>query len=636
MSKRYEQLLDILRRATGPITAAEVAARMNVTDRSVRNYVSAINAGAGAPVVLAGPAGYVLGGRGDSGRERFESEATPAVRSARLIRKLVDARAGLDVHETAAALFVSESTLESDLSRIRSRLEGSGLSLQRTGDRVRMLGPETARRRLLSSLFRDESHREMLELEAIQREFPAENLAGFKTSLISALEAEGFSLNEYGLNAVLLHVVIALDRLERQGARIEAGGDAGLSGRSPAHHDIRRILSSQIPAYFATALPEAELDYLAALIATRVITPDLNGRVSVHDYIVPERLRSIREIIERASREYLVDFSDEDFCDRLALHLQNLVNRARDNSYSRNPLTRSMKSSYPMIYEVAVFVASELQAVEGIDIHEDEIAYIAMHLGAQLEQQRRTKELLRVDVVAPAYHELPANLRDGVSAAIAGEAEVGMVHTRTDIDWSRLEADLIVSTIDPPAPNDRIVVVTPFFRDDDVAATRAALARMRRVRRRAQTVRRLWQYFDAELFLRDFPANGPEHMIRALGERLQHKGIITPAYIEGAIERERLSSTAFTESLAVPHAMTMSADRTAIAIAINTKPIAWASSQVQVVAFIAFAESGRATFQEVFDELIEVFADEANVRSLVKNARDFDSFIVELTQLMQA
>jgi lichenan operon transcriptional antiterminator len=55
--------------------------------------------------------------------------------------------------------------------------------------------------------------------------------------------------------------------------------------------------------------------------------------------------------------------------------------------------------------------------------------------------------------------------------------------------------------------------------------------------------------------------------IRMLGDRMISAGVIDRAYVEGALERERLSSTAFTEHLAVPHAMTMTARRTAIAIA---------------------------------------------------------------------
>jgi lichenan operon transcriptional antiterminator len=55
-----------------------------------------------------------------------------------------------------------------------------------------------------------------------------------------------------------------------------------------------------------------------------------------------------------------------------------------------------------------------------------------------------------------------------------------------------------------------------------------------------------------------------------------------------------------------------------------------------VVAFIAFSESGRASFQEVFDQLVEVFADRDNVRGLVARATDVPSLVAELTRLIDA
>src|SRR5690606_19466519 len=117
----------------------------------------------------------------------------------------------------------------------------------------------------------------------------------------------------------------------------------------------------------------------------------------------------------------------------------------------------------------------------------------------------------------------------------------------------------------------------------------------------------LARYIAPELFVRGMRGLDREGVIRHLGELMISSGVIDHVYVEGALERERLSSTAFTEHLAVPHAMTMSARRTAIAIAIDDAPVEWGDAHVHVVALIAFAESGRAEFQDVFDQFVETF-----------------------------
>jgi lichenan operon transcriptional antiterminator len=95
-----------------------------------------------------------------------------------------------------------------------------------------------------------------------------------------------------------------------------------------------------------------------------------------------------------------------------------------------------------------------------------------------------------------------------------------------------------------------------------------------------------------------------------------------------------MSSTAFTDTIAVPHAMEMSATRTAIAIVVNETPMAWGENRVNVIALIAFSESGRKAFQDVFDQLVEVFSDRDDLQRIVRRASDFPSFLDELVHVM--
>jgi probable licABCH operon transcriptional regulator len=350
----------------------------------------------------------------------------------------------------------------------------------------------------------------------------------------------------------------------------------------------------------------------------------------------PDDLEIVRRIVARASEEYLVDLDDEGFIVRLSLHVRNLINRAQDASFSRNPLTRSIKTSYPMIYELAVYIASELQRQEQIVVNDDEIAYIAMHVGAHLEQQSRREELVSCAIVCPHYYDMHVLLRERVERVLGDDLEVVTVVTRSDVDWTglQLQADLVLTTIDPGTQGDGVIVIQPFLTEGDIDRVRQAASRVRRLRRRAQIKDELLQFFDESLFLRNFHAADEGAMIRALGDRMIERGIIDQAYVDGAIERERMSSTAFTDNLAVPHAMAMSARRTSIAIVVNDAPMDWGENRVNVVALIAFSAAGRATFQSVFDQFVEVFSDRADVQRLIKRSVDFTSFIDELVHVM--
>jgi lichenan operon transcriptional antiterminator len=630
---KYERLLDHLSQADTRVTAAELAEQLGVTTRSVRSYVTAAKAAAHPlNIISSSTTGYRLNREAyaafSSGpRSREAEHETPRDRVHHLVRRLTEAPRGLDVHALAESLYVSDSTIESDLRKVKVLGEEAGLTLTRSGSTVALVGAEADYRRVLSKLFRTESAQGFLELENVQREFASDDLAAFKTGLIAMLESRGYFVNEYGVNSVLLHVAIAVDRVIRSSAT-----DATAVVATP----MGDALAALAREHFDVELGRTDLEYLARLLTTRVITPGQNEPVAevAENYADPQHLDSVRRIVGLVAEEYLLDLDDDTFVVRLALHVGNLIARANDNSYSRNPLVRSIKTSYPMIYDVAVFIASQIQREQSITINDDEISYIAMHLGSHLERQSRREERVTVALVTPGYYDMHLILRQHIERALGDELSVEVVVTRTDVDWTELSTDLVLTTLDSRGADERVLTIQPFLSPADVDAVRRAVARVRRHSRRGRIKDDLLKYFDEALFLRNVRADSEAQMIRTLGDLMVERGVIDESYVTGAIEREQLSSTAFTDSIAVPHAMSMSASRTSIAIAVNESAMPWGENRVNVIALIAFSSSGRASFQTVFDQFVEVFADRTEVLELIKRSTGFTEFIEQLVRVI--
>lgn len=635
MADKYERMLELLFQADDWVTATELAEQLGVTTRSVRSYVAAAKSAAHPrAIVSASTAGYRLNREqyadflSDS-RERGSGAETPQDRVHHLIRRLTESQSGIDVHGLADSLFVSESTIEADLRKAKTLVDDAGGTLERRGSTVFLTGSEGARRRLLSALVQSESTQGMLDLEQIEDEFGLAGLGAFKTELIEALDAKGFFINEYGIDAVILHVAIAVDRARRD----QHLPDAEATTVPERHRPIGEILERLTRAQFSVELTSADTDYLARLLITRVIAPG-NGPAG-ETVVDSDDVATVRRIVDLVLQEYVVDFRDEAFITRLAIHLGNLVARARENAHTRNPLTRSIKSSYPLIFDIAVYIASIVQRERGITVDDDEISYIALHLGSHLERVSRREERVSCTIVCPSYYDLHAILRTRVERELGSELSVEFVVTRTDVDPRELTSDLVISTIPTVALRDGVVVVQPFLTDDDIDAIRTAISRVRRQRRRARIIDELLEYFDEALFFTPPPGDTPESIIRGLGAALVDAGVANEAYVTAALERERMSSTAFTETLAVPHAMGLTAERTAIAIALSPTPIVWGDARVSVVAFIAFSAEGRARFQPLFDQFVDVFASRRDVAELVRDATDFDAFIARLAQLLE-
>ncbi|MDL5488137.1 BglG family transcription antiterminator [Microbacterium wangruii] len=633
---RQDRLLALLSRDGEWRTAATLADSLGVTPRSVRSYVTAVNARVpGGGAVESGPLGYRAGQEAGTALRAETDAGTPRDRLHALVRTLLDEHQGIDVFETADRLHVSPATVDADLARVRGLLGGTELTLERSASRARLRGTEAAQRRLLSRLAHDEMDAGSFDIEALRRTLGTESVGAqafgpFKTELVAGLGALGYFVNELGIADVVMHIAIAADRVARDRALEGAASDD-----DEARAEIGALIDRLSFAHLGVQLGVGDVRHLANLVLTRVVAPGTAPDDRAMKRLDPDIERAVREVVMAAAAEFLVDIAHEDFIVRLALHVQNLQQRARAQAWSRNPLTRSLKSTYPMIFEVAVYIASRLADRLDIALMDDEIAYIAMHVGGRLERSRRADQMLTATIVCPGYYELHELLRSSVDRSLGQVVEVVGVETRVDPDWAGIRTDLVLTTIEPPAPGERIVRIQPFLTEADVERVQAAAGRVRRGRRLARLREELERYFSPTAFVRGLDGEGGEEaVIRRLGETLVAEGIIDEGYVQRTIEREGLSSTAFTDALAVPHAIGMTATRTAIAIGIAEPSIAWGEGRVQVVAFTAFSEGDRAAFQTVFEQFVEVFSERDSVQRIVRRGTDFASFLDELVAVI--
>jgi lichenan operon transcriptional antiterminator len=634
--QRQDQLLTALLRQDSWLTAATLADHVGVTPRSIRSYVAALNARVQGDAVESGPAGYRAGpGARDALRARAGGDATPRDRLHALVRRLLDEPDGLDVYATADRMHVSEATLEADLARVRGLLDGTELVLERDREIIRLRGTEEDQRRLISRLAHDEMDAASFHPETFRRALAGNGVAAhavgpFKSALVGELGALGYFVNELAISDVLLHIAIAADRVAA-GYAMPADADTG-------PEEIPRVgavISRLATEHFGVDLGDGDSRHLASLVLTRVVAPGAETTREVARSGVEPRVEdAVRAELARAAAEYDVDLLEDAFVLRLALHVQNLLRRAQGQAYARNPLTRSLKTSYPMIFEVAVSIASGLHDRLGTPLHDDEIAYIAMHVGGRLERSRTASSILTATIVCPGYYELHELLRSSVARSLGSSIEVTSVVTSVDPDWASFDTDLVLSTIEPGETGDRFVRIHPFFSDADVERVQQAAARIRRGRRLMHLREELAQYFDADAFLHPLSDEGEEAIIRRLGALLVRTGVIDDAYVENTIARERMSSTAFTDALAVPHALQMTATRTAIAIGVADGSAAWADGRVQVVALAAFSEGDRAAFQTVFEQLVEVFSERESVQRIVRRGTTFEAFLDELVAVI--
>jgi mannitol operon transcriptional antiterminator len=313
------------------------------------------------------------------------------------------------------------------------------------------------------------------------REFAASLELDFGRELVEVLE--GLLLQQFADTAriSLLLCLAILPRRIQQGNTVELASAHLQSLRKHEEFDVATIAADRITQRFGIILTEQEVGYIAMQLLGASTRRPLSAAVAEQETqgIDAEVSEVVGSFVANASI-YLQPclMIDEQLIRNLEFHLQRALHRLRFGLAIRNPLLSDIKSHYPYIFQVAGRASAALEAHVGKAIPEEEIGYLAMHLGAAMERFRSPfKARRRVLVVcgegvatawllvARIQTEFPEIEVVGVTAVIEASEEYALAN----------DIAAIISTVQMATASVPVVVVSPLLPIQDVSNLRAAL-----------------------------------------------------------------------------------------------------------------------------------------------------------------
>lgn len=618
--------------------AADVARVLGVTTRTVRNYASRLNrqSPAGDPVVESSPRGYRLARSSSLPLSRGRADDLSTL----LIGRLVAAREPVGTYDLADELHVSDSTLARALREARAVVAPFNLAIDARRGRLSLAGAELDKRHLMSHLLSTESSQNFLEFtrgSLLSRPYDS---AAAARLVERALTEQGRTFNDYGLGNIVMHVIIMAERSSDEGL-LDVGVDAGeMRGTSAwrASEAICRALDELDGGTGAASLAacDAEVYYLSLVVASNSVSPSgwMVEKDNIAEFIEAEVVNLSRETVAALERAYGLEPFDEGFQVRLAVHLHGLLQRSRSGSFVRNPLAAETKQSYPLYYDMAVFVASEITRRTGLAVNEDEIAFLSFHIGGYFEI--RPPDALRVTCafLYIGYHDMQANALERIRRRFGDAISVTTEASALTVDAAALACDVVISPMPIDAPQSgAVVIVDPFVSDASLDAIDEQVRLAHARRRSAELSSALHRFLRPELFHRNLYADGTEEMVRRLVDECVALGLCAPSFADEVLEREALSSTAFFNQIAIPHSMSPSAHRSFLAIVVNDRPMPWGGQEVRMVMLLGLGETDRRSFRLLFDSLLEALSESANVAALL-DSTDYADFVERLLGLI--
>ncbi|HWQ77568.1 MAG TPA: PTS sugar transporter subunit IIA [Anaerovoracaceae bacterium] len=606
------------------LTAGFLAGKLGVSERSVKTYIADINYDANN-LIASSRKGYRI----DAERARvlLKSLGTKFPQTSRervnyIINRIFtdDAFGGkkTDLYEIGDEIYVSYETIKKDMAKVRKKMLEYDLYLSTANSCVSVEGNELDKRRLLSNILYEEFNDNIISLEVIEKAFPGYDLELLQSIIQEQCKRYHYYINEYALLKLVLDIVIGIYRIKKErtsGRPREENTRFGIR-----EQELARNIATEIERCFQVCYSPAELEELTIILLSHLMKMDFANINSDNIEMVVGRkcVEIVSEIRSLLKNVYFINTDDQDFIIKFTLHIKNLLTRLENGYAIKNPLSEHIKNTCPLIFECAVEVADKLKEITGYEITEDDIAYIAIHIGGNLETQKSKEKLLSCMILFPQYYDFSNKMMKKLKNHYGERIEIKTVITANDQIEKAEPADLLISTIPvQEATAMEWVMVTPFLSDKDYDSIDDKIQKINLRRVKARLKKHLLQISNSRFFCKNANFHSKEEAIRYMTDIMEKEGYVNNAYYDEIFDREKQSSTAF-EHIAVPHSMKMNAHKTGMFILLNEKkPLDWGENPVNIVLLFAVNKDERAIFHDVFDNLIVLLLEKANAAKVI-------------------
>lgn len=529
-----------------------------------------------------------------------------------ILKRLLLAEEYLKIDRFAEELFVSDSSIKNDLKEVRRLLKAFNLDLDKKPNYgLKIKGEEAKLRYCLAAYVFDQEETEWI--------LPNKKIEDIKKIIIDQAEKSSIFLSDIGVNNLATHIAIACIRIQHNNYV-----SMPLKEMTPLKEKKEFTVAKQIVFFLEKTLqvtfPESEIAYITIhLLGAKMVVYQSDSRENILEMIEEDILALTKAMLQEVEQELELDISyDEELIYGLCLHLKPAINRYKYDLTIKNPLLAEIKKNYQMSFDAAVIMGKFLSKHKKMNINEDEIGYLALHIGAALERKKAKGQVKRCLIVCATgvasaqllYHKLQSTF--GNRLDIIGTTNMFSID---NYDLSSL--DFIVSTI--PIKRELtipVIDVHTILRDEDISKLEHIVV---------DRVENTLQYFHPGFgfFQQNFQTK--EEVLAFLAREIVQTGIAPDHFFELIMEREEIAPTSYGNSVAIPHPIKPITDSTFLSICTLKRPIQWGENKVQIIFLLSVQKKYKKDIQKLYQLLVKISGNAYVVNQLIK-VKSFDEF----------
>lgn len=350
---------------------------------------------------------------------------------------------------------VTDTTIRTDLHKVEKHLEKYNIKLiRRSGLGIYIEGKEEDKRRVLSDYIHQklgtdltiDALKSMNSLDTKAHDFLStlvdeETITNVENITNMVLKKYNYNLVEKSYTGLIIHLTLSIKRIQN-GDSIKDTNSVMPINENSTEYKIAKNINENLGILFNITIPQTETGYIVLhLLGARSNIDESSGFDNLKLTIIA------REIINIAKEDlYFSTENKKSLVLDLVKHLNPAIFRLNKGLSIHNPLLDSLYKNYPRFMEIAKKASTPLLKYLNIkEIPEGEIGFIAMHLGAKVDEKTNIPNL-KIIVSCP--------MGIGTSRFLAKQIKdefpnINIIST-LNIDKAKniINADAIISTVE--------------------------------------------------------------------------------------------------------------------------------------------------------------------------------------------
>lgn len=422
--------------------------------------------------------------------------------------------------------------------------------------------------------------------------FPEEGVKEIIAIVHAFSETYDFTFTDYAFQSIVIHLAIAVERIRKE-EYVEKLVGGVMNDALESQQQNTKSLVAMLEEKLDIAIPAFEIGYIQMHLTAAYNQQNNNffsNPVNPDDDVVAFIIACL------ARKTY-----DQELLEGLATHMKSAINRLKLGMNFKNPYRSKIKQNFPRAFEEALYLKTNVEQKYGVQVDEDETAYIALHFEAYHERVRSFPDQIRVALVCST----------GLGSSRLLAARIKKYFPMIKIEKilsvqammaAEINVDLVISTIYLELEGVPSIVVSPMMSKEDLQRIERY---MEQVRNRNKTRNQPFvDLIQPEFIFAKLAVTTMEEAILAVGGSLVERGIAKTGIVESALKREALSFTSF-DGMATPHADPTFINESVIVIATLENPVKWGLVEVDKVFFIALTAQQGLDLDAVYEQFYE-------------------------------